>query len=742
MRARFLPQRLLLQRLLSQRLLPRSSRAAVLAAAVLLLTCSLASTWGISSFAAAHPAASTSSTSSSHVITNNKAAFGDRDDLPAKSYVRINAVTSGSSTVTGTVTDAKTGAAVANATVGISTGASGAGASYATTSSTGAYSFTSIASATYNLSAWRYDLSTGATVMYQDSQKMGVSVSGTVTVNFALNPITVPGSRTVGSGQAKNYILVDFDETYYEAFFTDANSMKNSSPNIHSIANNGVVATTDYTQYGWSPIDHYQLAVGGFPAWRSADNPPAVWGGSSSIDTNIWYNSSEVFGQQSIFDVAKSYGMNTAVIGGSDYPTGHITNNNVDSIQLGANISGVPTQWVTEVENFMTAHAGNTNGMLIYMPVTEAEGSTPESVSPDSSSGSYQQTSSWDDQALGQLLTWMQQNGYTANTDIAVTADEAQNDHTSFDNFYGAGSTGMGTTRHIPFTMQGPNVVTGNTQYTTQMGIDDEPTNIMHALGLPAPIDSRGKIISAFFTSTSPTPTPTPANTPTPTPVPVNTPTPTPVPVNTPTPTPVPVNTPTPTPAPVNTPTPTPVPVNTPTPTPAPTRTPTPTPTPIPGGTNLIVNGGFESGSSPWVEYSSGGYELVSTVNAHTGTHSAYLCGYNNCTDSVTQSIKVPSSYSKVTVTFWFYSDTTETSTTTCYDYFHAQLLNSSGSLISNLMTSCNIDATNKWVQETFDVSTTLSSYKGQTVKVYFKGTNDYAYPTDFFVDDVAVTYQ
>ena len=120
------------------------------------------------------------------------------------------------------------------------------------------------------------------------------------------------------------------------------------------------------SQYGWAPIDHYQRAVGSFPGWRSPDTPPAVWGGSTSLDTNLWYNTSEVFGQESIFDVAKSYGMNTAVIGGNDYPTGHITDNNVDSIQLGANISGVPTQWVTEVENFMTAHASNANGMLIH----------------------------------------------------------------------------------------------------------------------------------------------------------------------------------------------------------------------------------------------------------------------------------------------------------------------------------------------------------------------------------------
>lgn len=211
----------------------------------------------------------------------------------------------------------------------------------------------------------------------------------------------------------------------------------------------------------------------------------------------------------------------------------------------------------------------------------------------------------------------------------------------------------------------------------------------------------------------------------------------------TPTPTPTATKTPTPTPTatPGSTPTPTSTPIPTSTPTPAPTSTPTPTPTPG-TGTNLIVNGGFESGSGPWVESSSGGYELVSSVRPHTGSYSAYLCGYNTCTDKIKQSVMVPSSYSKITLTFWFYSDTTESSTTTCYDNFYADLLTTSGSYIATPFTSCNKNATNGWVQKTFDVSSALSSYKGQMVQVSFTGTNDYTNPTDFFVDDVALNKQ
>src|SRR5260370_876615 len=210
--------------------------------------------------------------------------------------------------------------------------------------------------------------------------------------------------------------------------------------------------------------------------------------------------------------------MSTAVIGGNDYPTGHITDANVEKVALGKKINGVPTQGVTEVQNFLTSHASNANGSLVYMPVTEAEGRSIESVSPDASGGLYQQASNWDDQAFGQLYTWLQQNNYLSNTAISVVSDEAQNDHTSFDNFYGSGTTGLGSTRHVPFVFAGPGIVSGQS-YTSVLGIDDMSANYMYELGLPSPVDSRGHVVPAFYTTgDTPIPTPTPPSTSTPPP--------------------------------------------------------------------------------------------------------------------------------------------------------------------------------------------------------------------------------
>ena len=376
----------------------RYTIAATTATLVLLISSIAIIPRGISIFAQ-----STNSTpnANSHYVPSN--AFGDTDDLPNGSIrAKRQGLAAGSSTVSGVVTDASNGSPVANVQVGISLGAVGSTAQYTTTASNGSYSFSGIASGTYNLSAWRYTIS-GTQPMYKDSQQIGINVSTSATVNFNLTPIAVPGSRTVPAGRAKNLIIADYDETYHESWFTDAQSMMNNSPATHQLAQSGVLASQAWTQYGWSPIDHYQIAVGSYPAWRTPDAPGKVWGQPDGLDTNIWYGGSEQFGQQSIFDVAKSYGMNTAVIGGNDYPTGHITDSNVDQITLGSNINGVPTQWVTEVENFITAHASNPNGFLVYMPITEAEGRSVESTSPDSSNSLYQQASSWDDQAFGLL---------------------------------------------------------------------------------------------------------------------------------------------------------------------------------------------------------------------------------------------------------------------------------------------------------------------------------------------------
>jgi len=125
-------------------------------------------------------------------------------------------------------------------------------------------------------------------------------------------------------------------------------------------------------------------------------------------------------------------------------------------------------------------------------------------------------------------------------------------------------------------------------------------------------------------------------------------------------------------------------------------------------------------------------------LNAHSGSYSAYLCGYPGCKDSIWQTFTVPASSTKITVTYWYWSDNNKPPKQ-CPDAFTSSLRTTSGA--TTLQPSNNCSPTNIWVQESFSVS--ASAYKGKLVTLYFQGTNSTNQsPTDFFVDDVTVTVQ
>jgi subtilisin family serine protease len=159
-------------------------------------------------------------------------------------------------------------------------------------------------------------------------------------------------------------------------------------------------------------------------------------------------------------------------------------------------------------------------------------------------------------------------------------------------------------------------------------------------------------------------------------------------------------------------------------------QTPTPTPTSPPSGTERIVNGGFENGTSPWVQSSANGYQLIDRTRPHSGLYSAWLCGYNYCNDQIYQTITVPTNG---TLTYWWYMTTQETSHP--WDYFRVRLYNTSGGLIATLRTWHDGSGANTWRQD----SISLASYAGQTVRVHFGATTDGSLTTSFFVDDVSV---
>ncbi|MEU5247702.1 M4 family metallopeptidase [Streptomyces asoensis] len=146
--------------------------------------------------------------------------------------------------------------------------------------------------------------------------------------------------------------------------------------------------------------------------------------------------------------------------------------------------------------------------------------------------------------------------------------------------------------------------------------------------------------------------------------------------------------------------------------------------------TQLLGNAGFESGNTTWTA-SSGVITNSSSQAARTGSYKAWLDGYGSThTDTLTQSVTIPSGCTNTTFTFYLHVDTAETTTSTQYD----KLTVTAGS--TTLATYSNLNAATGYVQKSFS----LGSFAGSTVALKFSGVEDTSLQTSFVVDDTAVT--
>ncbi|WP_316767315.1 hydrolase [Streptomyces sasae] len=149
----------------------------------------------------------------------------------------------------------------------------------------------------------------------------------------------------------------------------------------------------------------------------------------------------------------------------------------------------------------------------------------------------------------------------------------------------------------------------------------------------------------------------------------------------------------------------------------------------------LLGNNGFESGNTTW-SATSGAITNSSSESARTGSYYAWLDGYGSShTDTLSQSVTIPSACTTAALSFYLHIDTAETSTSTAYDTLKVQVLNSSGTVLTTLATYSNLNAASGYTQRSFS----LASYAGQTVTLKFTGAEGSTLQTSFVIDDTAL---
>ncbi len=156
-----------------------------------------------------------------------------------------------------------------------------------------------------------------------------------------------------------------------------------------------------------------------------------------------------------------------------------------------------------------------------------------------------------------------------------------------------------------------------------------------------------------------------------------------------------------------------------------------------PPQSELIVNGGFESGTTPWAG-TTGVIGNYSGQTAYEGSRFAWLGGNGStATESLYQTVTIPSTATAATLSFALHIDTAE-SGSSVYDKMVVTVKNSSGTTLGTLATYNNTMPASGYQIRSFN----LLPYKGQTVRIHFNMTEDYSLQTSFVVDKVSLQVQ
>ena len=154
------------------------------------------------------------------------------------------------------------------------------------------------------------------------------------------------------------------------------------------------------------------------------------------------------------------------------------------------------------------------------------------------------------------------------------------------------------------------------------------------------------------------------------------------------------------------------------------------------GSAERVTNGGFENGTTGWAG-TTGAIGTFNGQTAYEGSRYAYLGGNGTtATETLTQSVSIPSTATVADLTFALHIDTAETGSTV-YDKLIVTAKGSSGTT-TTLGTYSNVNAASGYQVRKFS----LLAFKGQTVTLSFAMTEDSSAQTSFVVDKVSLITQ
>lgn len=152
------------------------------------------------------------------------------------------------------------------------------------------------------------------------------------------------------------------------------------------------------------------------------------------------------------------------------------------------------------------------------------------------------------------------------------------------------------------------------------------------------------------------------------------------------------------------------------------------------GGAELIVNPGFETGTTPWVL--SGQVTRSTGTFPHGGTAYMIINGVNSSSGTLYQTVTVPSGGGNLN--FWLNISTSEAAGAADFDRLFIEVRSTTGTLLATLTTFSNQNSGTAGVY-VLRGPDNLNAFAGQAVRVQFRSTNDVTLPTLFRVDDVSV---